>query len=72
MLWHARDMGLTVVEVPVTFVERARGQSKMNPAIVLEAMVRVTAWGVRSLFGPRRPKAPASGGSGSATGRSRA
>ena len=55
MLWHARDAGLTIVEVPVTFVERARGRSKMSPAIVLEAMIRVTAWGVRSRLGRRRP-----------------
>lgn len=54
MLWHARDAGLVVVEVPVTFVERVRGRSKMSPAIVVEAMFRVTAWGVRSRFGARR------------------
>ncbi|MBT2498025.1 polyprenol monophosphomannose synthase [Agromyces sp. ISL-38] len=59
MLWHAREAGLTVAEVPVTFVERARGRSKMTPAIVLEAMVRVTAWGIRSLF-KRRPRRAAS------------
>jgi dolichol-phosphate mannosyltransferase len=56
----------------VTFVERVHGRSKMSPAIVLEAMARVTVWGVRSLFGPRRRKASASDGSGSAAGRSRA
>lgn len=54
MLWHARQAGLTIAEVPVTFVERARGRSKMSPAIVLEAMLRVTAWGLRSRFGRRR------------------
>jgi dolichol-phosphate mannosyltransferase len=72
MLWHAHQAGLTVVEVPVTFVERIRGRSKMSPAIVLEAMVRVTAWGVRSRFGRRRSRQPARGNSGSAAGRSRA
>jgi len=72
MLWHAREAGLTVVEVPVTFVERARGRSKMNPAIVLEAMVRVTGWGLRSRFGRRAATQPANGGSGSAAGRTRA
>lgn len=51
MLWHAREAGLTVAEVPVTFVERVHGRSKMSPAIVLEAMARVTVWGVRSRFG---------------------
>ncbi|QEO14276.1 polyprenol monophosphomannose synthase [Agromyces intestinalis] len=46
MLWHARDVGLRIVEVPVTFVERVHGRSKMTFGIVLEAIVRVTAWGV--------------------------
>jgi dolichol-phosphate mannosyltransferase len=72
MLWHAHQAGLTVVEVPVTFVERIRGRSKMSPAIVLEAMVRVTAWGVRSRFGRRRSTQSARGNSDSAAGRSRA
>lgn len=63
MLWHARAAGLTVTEVPVTFVERARGRSKMSPAIVLEAMVRVTAWGIRSLFTRRPRQAGSSDGS---------
>lgn len=72
MLWHAHEAGLTVVEVPVTFVERIRGRSKMSPAIVLEAMVRVTAWAVRSRFGRRRASQPSKGNSGSAAGRTRA
>ena len=73
MLWHAREAGLSVVEVPVTFVERVRGRSKMSPAIVIEATVRVTGWGLRSRFGRRAATQPANGGSGSsAAGRSRA
>jgi glycosyltransferase involved in cell wall biosynthesis len=63
MLWHAREAGLTVAEVPVTFVERAHGRSKMSPAIVVEAMVRVTAWGIRSLFKRRPRRAAGSNGS---------
>ena len=39
MLWHAREAGLTVVEVPVTFVERVQGRSKMSLGIVVEAML---------------------------------
>jgi dolichol-phosphate mannosyltransferase len=50
MLWHAREAGLGIVEVPVTFVERERGRSKMSVGIVLEAMRKVTAWGLRSRF----------------------
>lgn len=38
--------GLTVTEIPITFVERARGSSKMSNAIVREALWKVTVWGV--------------------------
>jgi dolichol-phosphate mannosyltransferase len=38
--------GAQVVEVPVTFVERAVGESKMSRAIVAEALVKVTQWGL--------------------------
>ena len=34
-----------IVEVPITFVERAQGQSKMSRGIVFEALWRTTAWG---------------------------
>jgi dolichol-phosphate mannosyltransferase len=46
---RAFDAGLTVVEVPITFVERERGSSKMDSGIVLEAMLRVTLWGIGGL-----------------------
>lgn len=39
--------GHRVVEVPITFVERVEGRSKMSRAIVVEALLRVTAWGAR-------------------------
>ncbi|TNM70176.1 polyprenol monophosphomannose synthase [Streptomyces sp. NP160] len=39
--------GLTVVEVPITFTERAAGASKMSRAIVVEALWRTTLWGAR-------------------------
>ena len=35
-------------EVPITFVERERGASKMSQAIVAEALLRVTQWGARN------------------------
>ncbi|WP_267245356.1 polyprenol monophosphomannose synthase [Streptomyces sp. PR69] len=38
--------GFHVVEVPITFVERELGDSKMSRDIVVEALWRVTAWGV--------------------------
>ncbi|MEO9137626.1 MAG: polyprenol monophosphomannose synthase [Jatrophihabitans sp.] len=37
--------GYRVVEVPITFVERERGESKMSNAIVREALIKVTGWG---------------------------
>ncbi|MEU4351347.1 polyprenol monophosphomannose synthase [Streptomyces sp. NPDC023838] len=40
--------GYHVVEVPITFVERERGDSKMSNDIIVEALWRVTAWGVGS------------------------
>jgi dolichol-phosphate mannosyltransferase len=51
LAWRASQAGYRVVEVPITFVERIRGESKMSRAIVLEALWRVTWWGLRA----RRP-----------------
>src|SRR5918996_96664 len=39
--------GRRVTEVPISFVERAGGDSKMSPRIVLEALINVTVWGVQ-------------------------
>jgi dolichol-phosphate mannosyltransferase len=41
--------GLRVAEVPITFVERTIGTSKMSRAIILEAFWRVAIWGVDGL-----------------------
>jgi dolichol-phosphate mannosyltransferase len=46
MLLHAVRARLRVVEIPITFVERTMGRSKMSGGIVLEAMGRVTIWGL--------------------------
>ena len=37
--------GLKIVEVPITFVEREHGASKMSNSIILEAFWRVAQWG---------------------------
>lgn len=62
LTWQAVQQGFTVAEVPIEFVERERGQSKMSRNIVVEALARTTAWGVRhrarqlsSLLRGRRP-----------------
>jgi dolichol-phosphate mannosyltransferase len=39
--------GLTVREVPIEFVERVRGESKMSGQVAVESLKRITAWGVR-------------------------
>lgn len=44
---RVRAAGGRIVEVPITFVERTGGVSKMDRRIVGEALWRVTAWGVR-------------------------
>jgi len=47
MARRAVRMGLRVVEVPITFVEREFGVSKMSGAIVYEALWRSTVWGLQ-------------------------
>lgn len=46
MAWMYERQGLPVVEVPITFVERVHGASKMSGNIILEALWRVAAWGI--------------------------
>ncbi|HEX3931657.1 MAG TPA: polyprenol monophosphomannose synthase [Nocardioides sp.] len=40
-------LGLRVREVPIEFVERVRGDSKMSGQIAVESLRRVTSWGLR-------------------------
>lgn len=55
--WRIERAGLTVVEHPITFVERENGESKMHTAIVAEALLRVTQWGIAERLHPaRRPR----------------
>lgn len=44
---RAVDRGLRVVEVPIDFVERTEGTSKMDGSIVREALSSVTLWGLQ-------------------------
>jgi dolichol-phosphate mannosyltransferase len=46
--------GLRVREVPITFVERVHGTSKMSKAIVFEAFWRVGWWGLAGRWGQLR------------------
>jgi dolichol-phosphate mannosyltransferase len=51
MTRRAISRGGSIAEVPITFIERAHGKSKMSFAIALEAVVRITAWGALRLIG---------------------
>lgn len=48
LTWKTLKAGLDVREVPITFVEREFGDSKMSGGIVLESIILVTKWGLRS------------------------
>lgn len=50
-VWRA---GGRIVEVPITFIERAAGTSKMSKKIVVEALGSVTRWGIADRLKPRR------------------
>jgi dolichol-phosphate mannosyltransferase len=54
LTWRTVANGFAVVEVPITFVERALGVSKMSGANIREAMVKVPQWGLQSRFGRQR------------------
>jgi dolichol-phosphate mannosyltransferase len=70
MTYRAKQHGAAICEVPITFVDRAAGESKMSSRIVLEALALVTWWGlgrvVRGLRIGRPAAAPAPAASASA------
>ena len=51
MTRRAISCGASVGEVPITFIEREHGVSKMSFGIALEAVLRITAWGFLRIFG---------------------
>jgi dolichol-phosphate mannosyltransferase len=44
MTYRARSRGASIIEVPISFKDRQRGESKMSKAIVIEALALVTKW----------------------------
>jgi dolichol-phosphate mannosyltransferase len=50
LAYRASKTGV-VREVPITFIERAEGRSKMTFGIVLEALIKIQLWGIRRFFG---------------------
>jgi dolichol-phosphate mannosyltransferase len=55
MAYRVARNGGRIVELPIDFVDRERGTSKMSPHIIVEALVLVSWWGVRDL--PSRHRA---------------
>lgn len=51
MTWRTHRAGGTIAEVPIVFVEREDGESKMSQGIVLEALQRTTQWGIKHRAG---------------------
>ena len=51
--------GHPMAEVPITFVDRAYGTSKMSVRIMTESMAMVTGWGTRARLASRRKPARA-------------
>lgn len=46
MTFRVAKLGLTIVEVPISFIERELGDSKMSTSIAVEAMINVAKWGL--------------------------
>lgn len=59
MTYRARRAGAVIREVPIRFVDRIDGVSKMSSSVVREALLLVTSWGVRRLLGLGGPKSTA-------------
>lgn len=53
--WRAWQAGFALAEVPITFVERRAGVSKLSRSVVVEALLQAVRWALR---GTRSPKAP--------------
>jgi dolichol-phosphate mannosyltransferase len=63
LAWLFERSGGHIGEFPITFIERAEGVSKMSTGIVIEALAKVTGWGLSGLIGraPARLALPAGG-----------
>ena len=50
------ELNAEIKEVPIHFIERAQGKSKMNRGIVIEAFLRVSTWGIERLISTNADK----------------
>ena len=56
LAWTLERTGHRLAEVPITFVERASGRSKMTIGIVWEALIGVLGWGLALRLRSRRER----------------
>jgi len=56
LAWRSEQAGLKIVEVPITFVEREVGASKMTGNIIFDSMRKVTTWGVSNRINKLKQK----------------
>lgn len=56
MTYRAARNGARIAEVPIRFIDRELGQSKMSGGIVAEALVLVTRWGMARLIAQARTR----------------
>ena len=61
LVYRATTLGARIVEVPITFVDRRLGTSKMHAGIIWEALGLVTWWGARDRLFRRRTRVAATG-----------
>lgn len=47
MAYRTLRQGLTITEVPIEFIERERGDSKMSKDVATESLKLITRWGLR-------------------------
>ncbi len=52
--YRVARLGAKVVEIPITFTDRVRGQSKMSASVIGEEMVLMTWWGLRDRLRRRK------------------
>ena len=55
MTYRAAQAGARIIEIPIKFVDRVRGTSKMSSSIIVEAMALVTWWGIRDRVTRKKP-----------------
>ena len=67
LAYRVSRVGGRIVEVPITFTDRTRGQSKMSPKVAAEELLLVTWWGLLDRLPFSRDRDLHAGGSGVGT-----